>query len=79
MLTGDEAALAGARQGPGASRYMRDYIDARRNLAEFMLPVMLIVLALSFMRTVLPLIGPMATLVRSRWSTPGCAQWSTPS
>jgi hypothetical protein len=32
-------------------RYMRDYIDARRNLAEFMLPVMLIVLALSFLRT----------------------------
>jgi hypothetical protein len=30
---------------------MRDYIDARRNLAEFMLPVMLVVLALSFLRT----------------------------
>jgi len=30
---------------------MRDYIDARWNLAEFMLPVMLLVLALSFLRT----------------------------
>ena len=29
---------------------IRDSIDARRNLAEFMLPVMLVVLAMSFLR-----------------------------
>ena len=50
MLTGDESGLPARDKGP-VRRYMRDYIDARWNLAEFMLPVMLVVLALSFMRT----------------------------
>ena len=49
MITGDDAGLPARDKGP-VRRYMRDYIDARRNLAEFMLPVMLIVLALSFVR-----------------------------
>lgn len=50
MLTGDDAGLPPRDKGP-VRRYMRDYIDARWNMAEFMLPVMLIVLALSFIRT----------------------------
>ena len=50
MLTGDDAGLPARDKGP-VRRYMRDHIDARRNLAEFMLPVMLVVLALSFLRT----------------------------
>ncbi|HSF97717.1 MAG TPA: DUF3043 domain-containing protein [Ornithinibacter sp.] len=50
MMTGDDSGLPPRDKGP-VRRYMRDYIDARRNLAEFMLPVMLIVLALSFLRT----------------------------
>ena len=50
MISGDDAGLPTRDKGP-VRRYMRDHIDARRNLAEFMLPVMLIVLALSFMRT----------------------------
>ena len=50
MISGDDAGLPTRDKGP-VRRYMRDYIDARRNLAEFMLPVMLVVLALSFMRT----------------------------
>ena len=50
MLTGDDAGLPARDKGP-VRRYIRDYIDARWNLAEFMLPVMLIVLALSFLRT----------------------------
>ena len=49
MLTGDDAGLPARDKGP-VRRYMRDHIDARWNLAEFMLPVMLIVLALSFIR-----------------------------
>ena len=49
MLTGDDAGLPARDKGP-VRRFMRDHIDARRNLAEFMLPVMLIVLALSFIR-----------------------------
>ena len=50
MLTGDDSGLPSRDKGP-VRRYMRDHIDARRNLAEFMLPVMLVVLALSFLRT----------------------------
>jgi hypothetical protein len=50
MISGDDAGLPARDKGP-VRRYMRDYIDARRNLAEFMLPVMLVVLALSFLRT----------------------------
>ena len=50
MLTGDDSGLPARDKGP-VRRYMRDYIDARWNLAEFMLPVMLVVLALSFLRT----------------------------
>jgi len=50
MLTGDDSGLPPRDKGP-VRRYMRDYIDARWNLAEFMLPVMLLVLALSFLRT----------------------------
>jgi len=50
MLTGDEAHLPPRDKGP-AKRYIRDYVDARWNVAEFMLPVMLIVLALSFVLT----------------------------
>lgn len=49
MLTGDERHLPARDKGP-ARRYIRDYVDARWSLGEFMLPVMLIVLALSFIR-----------------------------
>jgi hypothetical protein len=50
MLTGDESGLPPRDKGP-VRRYIRDHIDALWNLAEFMLPVMLVVLALSFLRT----------------------------
>lgn len=49
MLTGDETHLPARDKGP-AKRFVRDYIDARWGVAEFMLPVMLVVLALSFVR-----------------------------
>src|SRR4029079_9615566 len=49
MISGDDSGLPARDKGP-VRRYMRDHIDARWNLAEFMLPVMLIVLALSFIR-----------------------------
>jgi hypothetical protein len=49
MATGDEAHLPARDKGP-VRRYIRDYVDARRNLAEFLLPLMLIVLALSLVR-----------------------------
>ncbi len=47
MVTGDDAHLPARDKGP-VRRFVRDYVDARRNLGEFMLPVMVIVLALSF-------------------------------
>ncbi len=49
MLTGDEANLPARDRGP-VRRYIRDFVDARWSLGEFMLPVMVIVLALSFVR-----------------------------
>lgn len=50
MVTGDDANLPARDKGP-VKRYVRDYVDARWNLGEFMLPVMLVVLALSFIRS----------------------------
>ena len=49
MVTGDEKHLPPRDKGP-VRRYIRDYVDARWNLAEFMLPVMVVVLAFSFLR-----------------------------
>jgi Flp pilus assembly protein TadB len=49
MVTGDEANLPARDKGP-ERRFIRDYVDARWNVGEFMLPVMLVVLALSFVR-----------------------------
>ena len=50
MVTGDDANLPARDKGP-VKRYVRDFVDARWNLGEFMLPVMLVVLALSFIRS----------------------------
>lgn len=50
MVTGDDAHLPARDKGP-VRRFIRDAVDARWNLGEFMLPVMLVVLALSFVRT----------------------------
>jgi len=47
MVTGDERHLPVRDKGP-EKRFIRDSIDARWNVGEFMLPVMLVVLALSF-------------------------------
>ncbi len=49
MATGDDRYLPARDKGP-VRRYIRDSIDARWNLGEFMLPVMIVVLALSFIR-----------------------------
>ena len=50
MMTGDERYLPARDKGP-RRRYIRDTVDARWNLGEFMLPVMLLVLLLSFVKT----------------------------
>ncbi|HET7397465.1 MAG TPA: DUF3043 domain-containing protein [Intrasporangium sp.] len=49
MLVGDERYLPARDKGP-RRRFIRDAVDARWNLGEFMLPVMLLVLLLSFVK-----------------------------
>lgn len=48
MLSGDESALPARDKGP-VKRFIRDTVDARWNIGEFMLPVMFLVLALTFL------------------------------
>ena len=49
MLSGDERYLPVRDKGP-RRRFIRDSVDARWNVGEFMLPVMLLVLLLSFIK-----------------------------
>jgi len=46
MMTGDEAHLPARDRGP-ARRWARDYVDARRSVGEFFLPLALLVLVMS--------------------------------
>ena len=62
MLSGDESALP-ARDKGAVKRYIRDVVDARWNVGEFMLPVMIVVLALTFAPAVLPKIASWTTLL----------------
>jgi Flp pilus assembly protein TadB len=50
MLTGDERHLPARDAGP-QRRYVRDYIDARWNIGEFMLPLIAVVFGLTLLRT----------------------------
>jgi hypothetical protein len=47
MAAGDERYLTARDRGP-QRRYVRDYVDARFNIGEFMIPVMLLVIVLTF-------------------------------
>jgi hypothetical protein len=47
MAAGDEKFLPARERGP-QKRYVRDYVDARFNVGEFMIPVMFIVILLTF-------------------------------
>ena len=62
MLSGDESALPARDKGP-VKRYIRDLVDTRWNVGEFMLPVMVLVLALTFVPLLAPSIAPLATLL----------------
>ncbi|HEX7535501.1 MAG TPA: DUF3043 domain-containing protein [Dermatophilaceae bacterium] len=62
LLSGDESALPARDKGP-VKRFIRDTVDARWNLGEFMLPVMFIVLALTFLPTLFPSTRSWATLL----------------
>ena len=61
LLSGDEHALPARDKGP-VKRYIRDAVDTRWNVGEFMLPVMIVVLALTFVAPVFPAIASFTTL-----------------
>ncbi len=47
LRTGDEKHLPARERGP-VRRFLRDYVDRRWNVAEFMLPILLLILVLSY-------------------------------
>ena len=49
MLSGDEVHLPPRDRGP-VRRFIRDYVDARWNLGEWLLPIMLVTLLVSYLR-----------------------------
>lgn len=49
MLTGDESHLPARDRGP-VRRYIRDSVDARWNIGEWLLPIMLVTLIVSYLR-----------------------------
>jgi hypothetical protein len=53
MLSGDESALPPRDKGP-VRRFIRDTVDSRWNVGEFMLPVMIVVLLLTFLTSLVP-------------------------
>ncbi|WP_285116362.1 DUF3043 domain-containing protein [Leifsonia sp. fls2-241-R2A-40a] len=48
MAAGDDRYLTARDRGP-QRRYVRDYVDARFSIGEFLIPVMLIVIVLTFL------------------------------
>lgn len=48
MKSGDERYLPNRDRGP-VRRFVRDYVDSRRSVAEFILPLLVLILALSFL------------------------------
>lgn len=62
LLSGDEHALPARDKGP-VKRFIRDAVDTRWNIGEFMLPVMVVVLALTFVAPMFPSLATVATLL----------------
>ena len=62
LLSGDESALPVRDKGP-VKRYIRNAVDTRWNVGEFMLPVMVAVLALTFLAPIFPAIAKWTTLL----------------
>jgi hypothetical protein len=49
LVTGDEKHLPARDRGP-ARRFVRDFVDARRNVGELFIPLALVILAMSLVR-----------------------------
>ena len=62
MLSGEESGLPARDKGP-VKRYIRDAVDTRWNVGEFMLPVMMVVLALTFIAPLVPSITKLTTII----------------
>jgi len=54
MVTGDEKHLPARDRGP-VRAFVRDLIDSRRNVAEYLLPALVVILALSFIPSLIQL------------------------
>lgn len=59
MMQGDERYLSARDKGP-QRRYVRDYVDARFSIGEFLIPLMLVVLLLTFVPGQIQVISIMA-------------------
>ncbi len=62
LMSGDESALPARDKGP-IKRYIRDTVDGRWNVGEFMLPIMFVVLALTFVPSIFKSAAGWATMV----------------
>jgi nitrate reductase NapE component len=60
-LRGDEAALPARDRGP-ARRYVRNYVDARRSIGEYFLPIIFIVLVLTLFPIAAVQVGAVALM-----------------
>ena len=49
MRTGDERYLPARDKGP-VKRFIRDYVDARLSIAEFLLPLLIVIMVLQYSR-----------------------------
>lgn len=56
MMQGEERFLGPRDRGP-QRRYVRDYVDARWNLGELLIPMMLVVLVMTFIPGIMQLIS----------------------
>jgi len=52
-----------AREAAPEKALMRDYVDSRFNLGEFLLPSLVVILALSFLAAIVPRVTAITTLV----------------
>ena len=61
-MSGDESALPARDKGP-VKHYIRDVVDTRWNIGEFMLPIMVLVLLLTAVPIFRPSLAPVTTLL----------------
>lgn len=62
MMAGDERYLTARDKGP-QRRYVRDYVDARWSIGEMLIPIMLVVLVMTFVPGIIQVISLFAIWV----------------